>query len=196
MQIQNAYSSLAQDTDAYANNVTAASGSAFTLAATVPGDDLAHKVIITPSGSVTGNYTIAGRGFDGTALTETLATDTVNAVTSVNYHASHLVVTAPAGLGAETVDIGFTAAALTPPIHVAQKPGNMASAMGISVDATGTPAYSLQQCYGPAGHWYAHASIATKTADSDGSLLFPVFALRLIFTAASVVTINIQQAGQ
>lgn len=194
MHIANSYSSLAADTDAYANNVTAASTVAFTLAADEPGDSLAHKIIITPSGSVTGNYTITGNGFDGGALSETLATDTVNAVTSVNYYLSDIVVKAPAGLGAETVDIGFTAAALTPPIQVAQKPGNMASAMGISVDATGTPAYSLQLSYG--GQWYAHASIATKTASADGSILFPVKALRLIFTAASVVEIHIQQAGQ
>lgn len=194
MHYTESYSSLAADTDFYANNVTASSGAAFTLAATEPGDSVAHKIIITPSGSVTGNYTISGLGFDGTPLSETLATDTVNAVTSVNYYLSDIIVTAPAGLGAETVDIGFTAAAITPPIHVLQRSSNEASAMGISVDATGTPAYSLQLSYG--GHWYNHASIVTKTADADGSILFPVKALRLIFTAASVVSIHILQAGQ
>lgn len=194
MHITESYSSLAQDTDAIANNVTAASTVAFTLITDEMSDGLAHKLIITPSGSVTGNYTLSGKGFDGATLTETLATDTTNAVTSVNYYLSDFVITAPAGLGAETVDIGYTAAALSPPIQVAQKSANMASAMGISVDATGTPAYSLQLSYG--GQWYAHAVIATKTASADGSILFPVKALRLIFTAASVVAIHIQQAGQ
>jgi hypothetical protein len=189
MLIQNSYSSSAADTDFYANDVTAASGVAFTLAATAPGDSVAHKVIITPSGSVTGSYTISGIGFNGAAVSETLATNTTNAVTSVNYYLSGLVVTAPAGLGAETVDIGFTAAAITPPVwtHREQRSGSFA--MGISVDATGSPAYSLQQTYG--GEWYAHASIATKTASADGSILFPVSGVRLIFTAASVVKLNL-----
>ena len=189
MLIQNSYSSSAADTDAYANDVTAASGVAFTLAATAPGDSVAHKVIITPSGSVTGNYTISGIGFNGAAVSETLATNTTNAVTSVNYYLSGLVVTAPAGLGAETVDIGFTAAAITPPVWTRREQRAGAFAMGISVDATGTPAYSLQLTYG--GEWYAHASIATKTASADGSILFPVMAVRLIFTAASVVKLNV-----
>jgi hypothetical protein len=194
MHTEQSYDTLAQDTDAIANDVTAASGVAFTLITDEMSDGCAHKVIITPSGSVTGNYAITGKGFDGASISETLATNTTNAVTSTNYFLSDIVVKAPSGMGAETVDIGYTAAALSPPIHVAQKAGNMASAMGISVDATGTPAYSLQQSYG--GQWYAHATIATKTASADGSILFPVNALRLIFTAASVVEIHIQQAGQ
>jgi hypothetical protein len=194
MHLTSSYDTLAQDLDAIANNVTASSGVAFTLITDEMSDGCAHKIIITPSGSVTGNYVITGNGFDGGAISETLATNTTNAVTSTNYFLSDIVVKAPSGMGAETVDIGYTAAALSPPIHVEQKAGNMASAMGISVDATGTPAYSLQQSYG--GQWYAHATIATKTASADGSLLFPVKALRLIFTAASVVAIHIQQAGQ
>jgi hypothetical protein len=194
MRIKRTYSSLAADTDAYADGVTAASGVAFTLAANEPGDDLAHKVIITPSGSVTGNYVISGNDASGTAISETLATSTTNAVTSVNYYLGDIAVTAPAGLGAETVDIGFTAAAVTPPVPIQVKLNSVPHAIGISVDATGTPAYSMQQSYG--GEWFNHASIASKTASADGSILFPVAALRLIFTAASAVTLNLVVAGQ
>lgn len=96
-----------EDTNGFANDVTAADGDPFTLITDETPDALAHKVVITPSGSVTGNYVISGIDADGQAVSETLATDTTNAVTSVNTYASGLVVLAPAGLGAETVDIGW-----------------------------------------------------------------------------------------
>ncbi len=191
MFITKTYSSVAADTDAIADNVTAASGVAFTLITDGMSDAVAHKVIITPSGSVTGNYTITGTGADGQAVSETLATNTTNAVTSVGYYLDNLVILAPSGLGANTVDIGWTAAAITPSIIVKPRSRHGFYAIGISVDATGTPAYSLQQNYGPNGEWYAHAVIATKTGSEQGSLLFPVNAVRLIFTAASVVQLNL-----
>lgn len=97
----------AEDTDGLANNVTAASGAAFTLITDETPDGLAHKIVITPSGSVTGSYTISGLDADGFAVSETLATATTNPVTSVKFYASDIVVTAPSGLGAETVDIGW-----------------------------------------------------------------------------------------
>lgn len=191
MFITKTYSSSAADTDNLANDVTAASGVAFTLITNTTPDSLAHKIIITPSGSVTGNYTISGIGADGQAVSETLATNTTSAVTSVGYYMNTIVVTAPSGLGANTVDIGWTAAAVTPSINV--KPRNRYGfyAIGISVDATGTPAYSLQQNYGPNAEWFAHAVIVTKTASEQGSILFPVNAVRLIFTAASAVQLNL-----
>ncbi len=194
MRINKTYSSVAADTDGYANDVTAASGAAFTLITNETTDSLAHKIIVTPSGSVTGNYGISGKDVNGASISETLATSTTAAVTSVNYYKSAIIVTAPAGLAAETVDIGWTAAAVTPSVNIEQRPGEYSPAMGISCDVTGTPAYSLQENYG--GNWYAHAVIATKTADANGSILHPVLALRLIFTAASTVALNIVMTGR
>jgi hypothetical protein len=193
MRISESYASSAADTDGYANDVTASSGTAFTLAADETPDSVAHKIIITPSGSVTGNYGISGKDANGATISETLATNTTNAVTSVNYYMSDIVVTAPSGLGAETVDIGWTAAAVTPAINITPYLKQGYFAMGIAVEATGTPAYSLQQSYG--GEWFNHASIATKTASADGSLSFPVSAVRLIFTAASTVVMNLVLPG-
>lgn len=201
MHIANAYSSLAADTDAYADNIAPTNATAVTLIASVPGDSVAHKVIITNNSATdysTGGkvLVVVGTGFDGAPITESVTGPGSSVTsTSANYFLTITSITPNfTRSSTDTFDIGFTAAALTPPVQVAQKPGNMASAMGISVDATGTPAYSLQQSYG--GHWYNHAVIASKTADADGSILFPVAALRLIFTAASEVTLHVQQAGQ
>ena len=96
-----------EDTDGFANDVNAAAGEPLTLAATAPSDGLAHKVIITPGGAVTGNYTLTGTDADGKAQVETLATDTDQAVTSLKYFKTLTEVLAPAGIGAETVDIGW-----------------------------------------------------------------------------------------
>lgn len=201
MHITNSYSSLAADTDAYANDIAPTNATPVTLLATSAGDDLAHKIIVTNNSATDYSgggkkLTIVGTGFDGTPITEDLTGPAgSNTSTTTNYFLTVTSITPNfTRTTTDTFDIGFTAAALTPPIQVAQKANNMASAMGISVDATGTPAYSLQLSYG--GHWYNHATIATKTGDADGSILFPVKALRLIFTAASVVDIHIQQAGQ
>jgi hypothetical protein len=203
MHIANAYSSLAANTAAYVNDCAPASGTAVTLLTTEPGDDLAHKVIFTNNSATDYSgggkvFAVVGTGFNGAALTENVAgPGSSTTSTSTGYFLTITSITPNFSRGTtDTIDIGFTAAAVTPPVNVAQKAGNMASAMGISVDVTGTPAYSLQQCYGQGGSWYNHAVIATKTADADGSILFPVWALRLIFTAASAVTLHINQAGQ
>lgn len=95
------------DADGFANDVTAASGAPFTLAATEVSDGLAHKVSLTPSGAVTGDYTISGLDADGEPQSEVLATDAANAVTSVLFYSELTSILAPSGLGAETVDIGW-----------------------------------------------------------------------------------------
>lgn len=193
MRIQKTYASIAASTNAYGAALTAASGVALPLTATTPGDNLGHTIIITPTGSVTGNYGISGYDADGQPISETLATNTTNAVTSLKFYATGIAITAPAGLGAETVSAGPTAASRSAAVNM--QPGNprMFSNYGISCDITGTPTFTLQQSYG--GNWYDHAVIAAKSADTAGSILYPVMALRLTFSAAGTVALNVI-AGQ
>jgi hypothetical protein len=200
MRISKSYASVAADTDGLANDVAPASGVAMALSATSAGDSLAHKVIITNNSATDysgGGKTIVlvGVGYNGEAITETLTGPAGSvAVTSSNYYASLTSATPNFTRGTtDTFDIGWTAAAVTPPISILPHLKHGYFGMGISVDATGTPAYSLQQSYG--GEWFAHATIATKTASADGSILFPVSAVRLIFTAASTVALNLVFPG-
>lgn len=130
-----------EDTDAYANDVNTTDGLPFTLAATSAGDSLAHKVIITPSGSVTGDYTLTGTDADGRAQTETLATNTTSAVTSAKYYKTLTEVLAPSGIGAETVDIGFVDEVASATIFLDDSRTNAAA---VSVDHTGTAAWTIQ----------------------------------------------------
>ena len=96
-----------EDTDGYANNDASGNGGAVTLAVNTPTDGLAHKVVVTPSGSVTGNYTLVGTDADGKSISETLATDTINAVTSAAYFKTLTSMTNASGVGAETIDVGW-----------------------------------------------------------------------------------------
>ncbi len=179
--------SLAQNLTGFATGVTASAGAALTLAATTPGDSLAHKIIITPSGSVTGNYTLTGTDADGNVLTETLATNTVSAVTSAGYFATLTSVLAPAGIGAQTVDIGFTAASVSPWNHLKEA----WSPVGVGfacIKGSGSPTFGVQQEYGD-GTAFDHATVAAKSASIEGAYTTPVRAIRLAWSAAGQVTL-------
>jgi len=195
MRINKSYSSAAASLTGFASNV---SGASFTLTANDAGDGCAHKVTIRNDSGTDHSgktVTLVGTAFNGASLTETVTAPGASAtVTSTNYFKTLTSATPSATIGSDTFDIGWAAAAVTPPIYVQPAPGNTGYAIGIGCSVTGTPAYSLQQCYG--GNWFNHATIATKTADADGSILFPVLALRLIFTAASEVNLDIVIAGQ
>ena len=181
--------SVALDPDGLANDVGAATPGTtlFVLAATVPGDSLAHKIIITPSGSVTGDYVLTGTGPEGQAQTETLATDTVNAVTSAKYWLSLTSVKSPAGLGAATVDIGWTAASVTPWEFLWADFGPAGMGIACVVDS-GSPTYALQYTLDGGVTAFTHADVTGETTSQAGTILTPVQAVRLIWAAAGEVT--------
>jgi hypothetical protein len=186
--IEFSYTPADDDADGFANDVTAASGVAFTLAATTPGDGLAHKVIITPSGSVTGSYVITGTDADAISQSETLLTNTTNAVTSVKYYKTLVSVTAPAGLGAETVDIGWTDVCVGPTFPLNWRQSQFQVSLG--VDISGTINYTVQHCLEDVRKaapstlsWWPHATLVSKTADTDGNYASPVTATRLLINS-------------
>ena len=189
MQTTKVFASSAADLTGFASNVT---GATFTLTATDSGDDLAHKVTVR-NDSVTDHsgktLALVGTDASGTAQTETLtAPGTSATATSTKYWLTLTSVTPSATIGADTFDIGWAAASVTPPVSM-QTMSQVGFNVGFSCDVTGTPGYSVQVSYG--GNWYNHASVVTKTADADGSLVVPVMAMRLIFTAAGTVTLNV-----
>lgn len=184
--------SVAQDTNNIAAAVTAASGVAFTLITNETPDGLAHKLIITPSGSVTGNYGISGLDADGVAVSETLATNTTNAVTSAKYYSTGIIITAPSGLGSETVDIGYTADSVSETVHPELNSSITDGAFNIGFGCTvgtGTPTYTVQHTYDGVA-FFNHASVASETTSQDGVYTSPVSAIRLLWAAAGQVTLT------
>jgi len=180
--------SVAADTDVIANNVTASSGVAFTLLTTETTDGLAHKIIITPSGSVTGNYTITGTNANGEPISETLATNTTNAVTSAKYYMGGFVISAPSGLGAETVDIGWTAASVSAWEFINAPWITTGMGFGCTVDS-GSPTYAVEQQYGD-GTAFIHSTVTGETTSQEGGYAYPVRAIRIAWAAAGDVTLR------
>ena len=178
--------SVAADTAGFANDVNTTAGLPFTLAATTIGDTLAHKAIITPSGSVTGNYALTGTGPGGEAQTETLATDTVNAVTSTKYWLILTQVLAPAGIGANTVDIGWTAASVSPWLYIEKIARDWGpNGMGfVAVPDSGSPTFGGQDTLDGGVNACDHSVVASKTSATTGTYTTPVQAIRMIWSAA------------
>lgn len=176
-------------TSLFGSGLTAASGDPLTLAASAVADGFAHKIIITPTGSVTGNYTLTGTDADGQAQTETLATDTTNAVTSVNYYATLTEVTAPSGLGAETVSVGFTSAFVsrTIPLEIYLQ----GQTVNCQVNLTGTANFDIEDTmdnirasYSPPPAqadyvWLNDANFTNKSASLSSPLAVLARAIRL-----------------
>jgi len=169
-------------------------GAELALAANDAGDNLAHLIVITPSGSVTGDYVITGTGPNGQAQSETVATDTTNAVTSTLYFLTVTSVTAPAGIGSETVDIGWAANSVTPWRAVDPRMTHMMFGCRI---VTGSPTFTLQHSMDPAGgDAYPHAQVTDATAGVSNSYAGPIQAIRLLFTVAGRVRLSAMLAGK
>lgn len=186
-----------------ANDIAAAgtggtSGVAFVLAAAwiaagyAMGDGMAHTITIAPSGSVTGNYTITGTDADGQAQSEVLATNTTNTVTSAKYYLTVTSILAPAGIGSETVTIGYTGVSVTPtiPLDWCQKPFSV----GLLLDITGTINCTAQHTFenplSPGAQpstftWMPHSTIVSKAADTDSNYAYPCMATRMLVNSVS-----------
>ena len=183
-----------EDTDGLANNVTAAAGVALTLAANDAGDSLAHKIIITPSGAIAGDFTITGLDADGQPQSETLASDTANAVTSAKYYSSVTSVLA-ATLGAETVDIGWVDefASKTIPLEIYTDSGNASCQVGLTgtanFDIEGTMSDIRASYSPPPGQedfiWLNDANFANKSASLSADLATNHRAIRLVANSYS-----------
>ena len=186
------------DTDGFANDVNTTSGLSFTLAATSVGDSMAHKVIITPSGSVTGNYSLTGTDENGRAQTETLATDTVNAVTSAKFYLTLTEVLAPSGIGANTVDIGWTDDVVSPAYPLDWPSGANAN---IFIDISGTIDFTVQESFSnifttTVPVWSAISALTSKTADTFGQANPGATAFRILvnsLTAGATIAFTTSQ---
>lgn len=207
--IKFSYTPADDDTDGIANDVTALAGVALTLAAAGPGDGLAHLIIITPSGSISGSFTVTGTDADGLAQTEVLASNTTNPVTTTKYYKTVTSVLA-ATLGAETVDIGWTDDAVGPTFPLNWRETDFQVSLG--VDISGTIDYTVQHTFDqlhPQVHnvadpapstfkWWPHSSLVAKTVDADGNYAFPVTATRLLInslTAGATLAFYIVQGN-
>lgn len=173
----------------FASNVT---GASFTLTTTETSDGLGHLVtVLNDTANDHSGKTIALVGTDenGNVQTETIAGPGVSAtVTSTKYFKTLVSPILPsATIGADTFDIGWAlgsrGAWFQPDLN---NGGEFNVGIGCAV-VSGSPNYGVVVSYDRTA-WFAHATIAGKTASFGGQQTTPVVAMAVQFTAAGAVT--------
>lgn len=193
--IQLSGNSAAASLTGFASNAT---GATFTLSANDAGDSLAHKVTVR-NDSVTDHtgktIALVGTDANGRPLTETLTGPNTSAtVTSSGYFLTLTSATPSATIGADTFDIGWAAASISPsyfPPNVQVPQFNIG--FGCRV-VSGSPTYTVQHTYDGTA-WYDHASVAGETTSQDGNYTSPIAAMRLSWSAAGSVALTAFQVG-
>ncbi|MDA8260572.1 MAG: hypothetical protein M0Z99_33895 [Betaproteobacteria bacterium] len=172
-------------------SAVAYSGGGYALSATTPGDSLGH--IITIAGKAATNhsaktFTVTGTDADGAPQSEGIAgPNGVATVSTTKYFKTVTSVTVSSTTNADTFDIGWTAASVTPWEFLKEQLGPNGFGFACIVDA-GTPTFGVEQQYG-SGDGIAHATVAAKSANIASSITSPVAAVRLAFTAAGTVSL-------
>lgn len=196
-----------KDIQTYANVATSANGIAaaiayaaggYALSAAGAGDGLAHlitflnKTVTTHTGQT---ITFTGTDENDNPISETLTGPAGSAtITTTKYFKTVTSVTASATTGADTFDIGWTAAS----VGAWVRPNtDVAAQINIGIGCTvvsGTPTYAIRYSYDGVA-WFTHATITGKTASFDGAITIPCAAFQLIFAAAGTVSMTAVQSG-
>lgn len=195
----------------FASNVT---GAAWTLSVTAPTDGLAHTVTIRNDAAVDHSGKTAllvGTDANGNAITETLALPGVSAtVTSTKYFKTLTSVTPSATIGADTMDIGWSAVSISPVIPLDHKSANAAyvyADISGTINFTGeeTPSdvqpdapFSTSSAYpADSASWWPMSGMTSKTADTASSCTIGAQGFRFktnTVTNGATVTVTIIQA--
>lgn len=186
-----------------------ATGASWPLTTTTPGDDLAHLVTIRNDSATDHSLKTAvltGTNADDKPITETVALpNNAATVTSTKFFKTLTSVVPSATIGADTMDIGWKDSCVGPSYKVSNACNSFA--IGFSVDISGTINYDVEHTMdevlvADASNgcvWFNHASVAAKTADADGSYLFPIRAMRLAInslTSGATAKLSIVQGAQ
>lgn len=190
--IKQSYDSAAADPDGLASNVT---GDEWALSANDAGDDLAHLITITGDAATDHSgktAEIVGTGPRGEAQTETIVLpDGTATVTSTKHFLTVASVTPSETIGADTMDIGWSAESVSPWFAL-RNPAVADFRVGFGVDS-GSPNYTVQHSFG--GVAFDHPTVAGETNSAAGEYLSPIMAMRLKFTAAGGATLTALQHG-
>lgn len=196
-----AYTNVALSAAGIADDVVYAAGG-YVLTANGAADNLGHLITILGNAATNHSakiFTITGTDADGNPQTEGLAGPNGNVtVTSVKYYKTVTSVTVSATTGADTFDIGWTAAAVGAMISPDYTRDPVINVGIFCRVPSGSPTYAVQYTGDstPAGidqttSWLTHATITGKTATFAGSITTPILAFRLIFSAAGPVNMTV-----
>jgi hypothetical protein len=126
--------------------VNATGAGPFTTIAAQPADGLAHPVTLASTANLsTINMTIVGTNAEGNPLTEVIAGPNNNTVTTLNYFKTITSVTNASTLGANTMNVGWTAIGVTPMFPLSVYPHGGAT-LQVALNGTTcnyTPQYTM-----------------------------------------------------
>lgn len=198
------YTPAATSANGYANDVT---GASWPLTVTTAGDGLAHKTTIlnnTANDHSAKTVLITGTDADGNVQTETLAMPGASVTsTGVKYFKTVTTIVPSATIGADTMDLGWSAVAIGPTIPIDWRSTSGAS---WSVVVTGTINVTVQEAYqdvwaqtAPASGlaWYSITALTSKTANTQGTGTVFATAGRVLInsvTASATVTLVMAQS--
>ncbi len=209
------YTPAATTQNGFANNIT---GASWTLTTLTPADGLGHFVTIhNDSGTDHSLKTLVLSGLDqdGKSQTETVNLPTGTAtVTSTKYFSTLISPLVPsATIGADTMDIGWSAVAVSPtiPLDWRQDPFNVTLVVDVSGTISVTAQHTADNPYdyydnhgtltvgSQTALYFDDATIASKSADTQASLITPYQATRLkvnSVTATATVAYTILSATE
>jgi hypothetical protein len=190
----------AADAAGFADDVT---GATWALAATTPDDDLAHLVTILNNSAT--DHSAKTAVLTGTDANDFAQTETVNlpaasvSVTSTKYFKTLTGVVPSATIGADTVDIGWAAAAVTPYVRL----DSVQNGFGVSVAVsfTGTLNYTVQHVFEPLAAdvvAFNHTGLTGVAANDDGAYANPIYGVRVKVNShtSGVVTFYVLQGDR
>lgn len=185
--------SAALDANGLANDV-AYSGGGYALTANDAGDDLAHLITILGNAATNHSaktFTVTGTDADGKTISEGIAgPNGVATVTTTIHFATVTSVAVSSTTGADTFDIGWAAASVSPWTYVSNYPWEFFGFGFVAVVDSGSPTYTVQHTYNGGANAHNHSTVASETTTQEGTYTTLVQAVRLSWAAAGEVSLH------
>lgn len=147
------------------------------------------------------NFTITGTDWRGAVVTEVLAGPNNNTVTSVNTYATVTSIVASGAVGTNiTAGNAVTGASVAKVLDHHLNPFEVSMFLEFVGTANATVQYTGDPVLNAANldalNWFNHSDLTAKSSLSQGTLISPVEAVRVIYNSGTgVVTLRIRQAG-
>jgi hypothetical protein len=177
------------------NGALASGGVAYIYSSTgSPGTRMAQEVALTSGGNDSGiTFTIVGTDADGYAQTETVTGANASVAVSTKYFSTVSSIT-QSGAVAGTLIVGVRRSdgGVTRTLRANHRAINFNIGMGL--DVTGTITCTVQHTFDDIQDstatktWFNHATLASKTADTDGNYAFQISGIRLLVVPTSTAT--------
>jgi len=193
--INKSYTPAAANATGIATGLTGA-GPFTTFTANGAGDNMGHQLSFTSAANLSGiNLTVVGVDADGNPRTETLAGPNANTVNSVRDYLTITSITASSTLGANTMNVGWTAVAVSQMFILDQRSG-IGARFGLQV--TGTINYTVQETWHPVFlpqppwgtyqenlPWANDANLTNQTATANAQLPPEMTAARIVVNSVT-----------